>query len=49
MKKILSVVFTIMACVFLAWVALSWGEIIVKNLTTNPQYCPLNIFLLICK
>lgn len=47
MKKILSNILTIISVIFILWFALSYIEIISKNLSKNPQYSFWNIFELL--
>lgn len=44
MKKIGWTIFILMMIFFVAWVALSYCEIILKNTTGAPKYFPFNIF-----
>lgn len=46
-KTLLHVVTTWVMLALLAWVALSVLEIVTKNLSTSPEYSPLNLFLLL--
>jgi hypothetical protein len=47
--KILGNIITGLMVVFLVWGALSYGEILLKNLTDSPSYCALNLFQIILK
>lgn len=41
--KIMNII-TILMLVLLIWGALSYIEVLSKNLSANPQYCELNLF-----
>lgn len=47
MKKFLSVLIMSTYFVLIMWGVGSYIEILLKNLSQNPQYNPLNLFLLI--
>lgn len=49
MKEIIWKIIILINCLLLGWVAISWLEIILKNLTENPQYTPFNIFLFLLR
>ncbi len=44
MMKVLGRVLTIMMVLVLVWFALSYAEVLCKNLTPNPSYCQWNFF-----
>jgi len=47
MKKIIEGIFFTVAVVFLAWFAISYIEVICKNMAPNPIYWDLNLFKLL--
>ena len=50
MKKLLSNIFWYgIPCLMIAWIALSWLEVVTKNSFPNPEYSVLNLFEIICK
>ena len=44
MKKMVERVLVVMMLVLLGWFALSYAEVLCKNLTPNPSYCEWNLF-----
>lgn len=46
-SKIIAKVITILFIIFLVWLAMSYIEVILKNLTDNPTYNSLNLFKLL--
>lgn len=44
MKKMIERVVIIMMVLVLMWLALSYAEVLCKNLTPNPNYCEWNFF-----
>ena len=43
--KIIETVLAIFCFTFALWLCLSWGEVIAKNNTPNPQYNEANFFV----
>ena len=43
-KKFLSNIYTLVCMLFVAWVILSWIDVIIHNTSDNPTYSNLNIF-----
>ncbi len=46
MKKILKKVPVALICAVYAWLIFSFVEVNIKNSNPNPQYCPMNLFVL---
>lgn len=46
-KTLLHIIMTWAMLALLAWAALSVLEIVTKNISTSPEYSPLNLFLLL--
>ena len=44
MRKTVSKIACVIAVVILAWVAVSFVEVLCKNLSGNPDYLPFNVF-----
>ena len=44
MKKIFWIVFTSTNFILIMWIVGSWLEMVLKNLTSTPQYSIFNIF-----
>jgi hypothetical protein len=44
MKKMIERVLVVIMLVVFIWVALSYAEVLCKNLTPNPNYCEWNLF-----
>ena len=44
MKKMIERVLVVMMLVVLAWISLSYCEVLCKNLSVNPSYCEWNFF-----
>jgi hypothetical protein len=44
MKKMIERVLVVIMLVVFIWVALSYAEVLCKNLTPNPTYCEWNLF-----
>ena len=44
MKKMIERVLVVVMLVVLGWFALSYAEVLCKNLTPNPSYCEWNLF-----
>ena len=42
--KIISFIITTISIIILLWFAISWVEIIIKNVEPNPQYWEYNFF-----
>lgn len=49
MRDIIWKIITFINCLLLIWIGFSWIEIILKNLTENPQYTPFNIFIFLLR
>lgn len=49
MKNIIWKIIILINCLLLLWIGFSWIEIILKNLTENPQYSSFNIFLFLLR
>jgi hypothetical protein len=50
MKKVINIfelTLATIATILLVWSICSWFEVIAKNLDPNPQYSPINLFILI--
>lgn len=47
--KILTTILATISVIFMLWVAISWGEIALKNTTEKPTYSQANLFMLIAK
>ena len=44
MKDLIEKALMIIGIMFIVWFAVSYGEVLVKNLSPNPHYWSLNLF-----
>lgn len=44
MKNLIEKALMIIGIMFIVWFAVSYGEVLVKNLSPNPHYWSLNLF-----
>lgn len=49
MKKLFNIFWYVIPCMVIMWFALSWLEVVTKNILPNPEYSVLNLFEIICK